>query len=72
MSNNNGFKREYRERASWEQFFSRYIKNTAECDTYEEAYQKTEEQHKKVYNGRCYSSYNSFRNAKTRKLKQRV
>lgn len=69
MSNESVFTREYRERASWKQFFGVYIQNTLVCDTYEEAYQKTEEKHRQVYKRRCYSNYNSFRNAKTRKMK---
>lgn len=69
MSEDSAFNREYRDRATWKKFWAQYIKNTLVCDTYEEAYQLTEEQHKRTYKRRCYSSYNSFRNTKTRKLK---
>ncbi len=64
------FKREYKERASWNQFFKVFLANTSECESYEEAYQQTEQAHRKIYGVKCYSSYNSFRNVKSRKQRK--
>ena len=69
MSSKDVFEKEYRDRASWKVFFSRFIENTSKTETYEEAYELTEKQHRSVYKRNCYSGYNSFRNVKSRKIK---
>lgn len=54
------------------EFDDRFVKHTGECQTYEEAYILTEEDYKKVFGKRKYSSYNSFRVSRSKRLKKRV
>lgn len=52
-------------------FDERFIELSAECSTYEEAYQKVEQEYRSVFRRNRYSSYNSFRNAYTVRRKKR-
>ena len=51
-------------------FDERFVDYTAECDTYEEAYLRTEQDYRKVFGKRKYSSYNSFRVSRTKRIKR--
>jgi len=51
-------------------FTARYYNLLQHFRTYAEAYEATELDHVRLFGRRRYSSYNSFRNVKDRKLKQ--
>lgn len=53
------------------EFDQRFVDHTGDCQTYEEAYILTEEDYKKVFGKRKYSSYNSFRVSRSKRLKNR-
>ena len=52
-------------------FENRYLANIKLCATYKRAYEKTELEYIKTFSKRRYSSYDSFRQIRSRKLKQR-
>lgn len=53
------------------EFDKRFVDYTSECETYEEAYLMAEADYKKAGLGnRKYSSYNSFRVARTKRIKR--
>lgn len=52
------------------EFDKRFMEKAKECDTYEEAYHEVEKEHKSTFGTRKYSSYNSYRNARSRRIKQ--
>jgi hypothetical protein len=52
-------------------FENRYLSNIKLCRTYKAAYEKTELEYKKTFSKRRYSSYDSFRQIRSRKMKKR-
>ena len=52
-------------------FEKRYIANVKLCKTYKSAYEKTELEYKKTFSKRRYSSYDSFRQIRSRKMKKK-
>ena len=54
------------------EFDKRFIKYTAEADTYEEAYAMAESDYKAIFKSRRYSSYNSFRVSRSKRIKKMV
>ena len=53
-----------------EGFENRYLINIKLCKTYRSAYEKTELEYKETFNKRRYSSYDSFRQIRSRKMKK--
>jgi len=51
-------------------FIARYFHHLKSCRTNESAYEKTAEEYRELYGIERYSSYESFRKVKNRKLKQ--
>ena len=49
----------------------RYLTNIKLCKTYKAAYEKTELEYKKTFSKRRYSSYDSFRQIRSRKMKKK-
>lgn len=54
------------------EFDDRFIELSAECSTYEEAYQAVEQEYRSVFRRNRYSNYNSFRNAYNVRRKKRM
>ena len=52
-------------------FENRYLANTKLCRTYKAAYEKTEFEYKKSFSKRRYSSYDSFRQIRSRKMRKK-
>ena len=52
-------------------FENRYLSNIKLCKTYKAAYEKTELEYKKTFSKRRYSSYDSFRQIRSRKMKKK-
>tara|TARA_R100000664_G_scaffold4828_1_gene9559 strand:+ start:2092 stop:2307 length:216 start_codon:yes stop_codon:yes gene_type:complete len=55
---------------SFEGFNQRFEQNMRVCNTYKNAYLKTEEQYKDVFGEKKYASYDSFRIVRARKMKK--
>ena len=55
---------------SFEGFNQRFEQNMRVCNTYKNAYLKTEEQYKDVFVEKKYASYDSFRIVRARKMKK--
>jgi len=53
-------------------FEDRYILNIKLHKTYKAAYEKTESEYKKTFSKRRYSSYDSFRQIRSRRMKKKV
>ena len=53
-----------------QEFERRYIEYTKDSETYEEAYNRVESDYKKAYGKARYSNYNSFRVARSRRIKR--
>lgn len=51
------------------EFDRRFIEATATSNTYEEAYNKVEEEHKKTFGVTKYANYESYRKARARRIK---
>lgn len=51
------------------EFILHFMKECQTARTYEEAYHKTEQLYKWLFRETKYSSYNSFRNVKSRRMK---
>ena len=52
-------------------FENRYLTNIKLCRTYKAAYEKTESEYNKTFSKRRYSSYDSFRQIRSRKMKKK-
>lgn len=52
-------------------FENRYLINTKLCKTYKAAYEKTELEYGKTFNKKRYSSYDSFRQIRSRRMKKK-
>ena len=56
----------------WEMSFTKfnelYEKNMTEAPTYTKAYEITEDEHEELTGKRKYAGFNSFRNARSKKL----
>jgi len=52
-------------------FENRYLTNIKLCRTYKDAYEKTELEYNKTFRKRRYSSYDSFRQIRARKMKKK-
>ena len=55
---------------SFDGFNQRYEQNMRVCNTYKNAYLKTEEQYEGVFGQKKYASYDSFRIIRSRKMKK--
>jgi hypothetical protein len=53
-------------------FENRYLTNIKLCKTYKAAYEKTELEYKQTFSKKRYSSYDSFRQIRSRKMKKRA
>lgn len=56
--------------SSREGYMDRYLEHSENTATFEEAYRRTEEEHRAIFKRPHYSSYGSFRGAKRRFFKQ--
>lgn len=52
-------------------FDQRFIELTHKTTTYEEAYEQCESEHESAWGKKKYSSYNSYRNTRTKRMKQK-
>jgi len=52
-------------------FENRYLTNIKLCKTYKATYEKTESEYGKTFSKRRYSSYDSFRQIRSRKMKKK-
>jgi len=52
-------------------FENRYLSNIKVCKTYNAAYEKTELEYGKTFSKKRYSSYDSFRQIRSRKMKKK-
>ena len=52
-------------------FENRFLANIKLCKTYKAAYEKTELEYKQTFSKRRYSSYDSFRQIRSRKMKKK-
>ena len=52
-------------------FENRYLANIKLCKTYKAAYEKTESEYGKTFSKKRYSSYDSFRQIRSRKMKKK-
>lgn len=50
-------------------FMKAYYRNLSECDSYLEAYERTEEKYQALYGRRRYKNYESFRKSRDRRMK---
>ena len=50
-------------------FMKAYYRNLSECDSYQEAYERTEEKYQALYGRRRYKNYESFRKSRDRRMK---
>ena len=53
-------------------FENRYLTNIKLCKTYKAAYEKTELEYGKTFSKKRYSSYDSFRQIRSRKMKKKT
>ena len=52
-------------------FESRFSYNVKLCETYKDAYERTEQEYESNFKTRRYASYDSFRQVRTRRLKKK-
>lgn len=53
-------------------FDDRFLEKTRSCDTYEEAYQAVEEEYRKAFRTTKYKNYESYRKARSRRIKDKA